>query len=55
MYDNIYMYIEKYNDKMIKNDIEIQNIINILKNRPTNCKIREFCKFRDMQKNYLNE
>ena len=26
MYDSLYMYIEKYNDKMIKNDIEIKKI-----------------------------
>lgn len=55
MYDSIYMYIERYNDKMIKNNIEIENIIKMLKLKPTNFKIQEFCKCKDMQKTYLNE
>lgn len=55
MYDSIYMYIEKYNDKMIKNNLEIHKIIEVLKNKPTNNKIQEFCNLRDMQKSFLYE
>lgn len=55
MYDSIYMYIERYNDLMIKNNIEIKKIIEVLKVNPTNLKIQEFCKCKDMQKTYLNE
>lgn len=55
MYDSIYVYIERYNDLMIKSDAEIENIIKILKVKPTNNKIQDFCKYKDMQKTYLNE
>lgn len=49
------MYIERYNDLMIKSNLEIENIIKILKVNPTNNKIQEFCKYKDIQKTYLNE
>lgn len=55
MYDSVYMYIERYNDLMIKINAEIENIIKILKVNPTNNKIQEFCKYKDLQKIYLNE
>ena len=55
MYDSIYMYIERYNDLMIKSNLEIENIIKTLKVNPTNNKIQEFCKYKDIQKTYLNE
>lgn len=55
MYDSLYMYIEKYNDKMIKNDIEIKKIIESVKKQPSNYKLQDFCKLKDIRKTYLSE